>query len=281
MRVVEPMEIGLLVWADENAAGTLHRLRSFGVSAGQLGVGGDLALAGKEEQWGQAFSAQPDIAIHTAVCSYLGEDYADIPTVTRTVGLVPAGTRAERVARTKAVAEFAASVGIGSVACHVGVVPESHDPAYGDVRDLTRDLCDYCGERGQTFALETGQESAEHLLAFIEDVDRPNLKVNFDPANMVLYGTGDPIEALQKLGHKVISTHCKDGDGPDPAKPGALGQERTLGLGSVGIPRFVQKLREIGYTGVLSIEREEPDLAVREADIVTAVQLLRKLTGRA
>ena len=281
MRAIEPLEVGLLFWATENAEESLQNLRRFGVSAGQLGVSGELSLAGKAEQWQQALGAQPEVAILTAVCSFQGEDYADIPTVTRTVGLVPRVTRAERLARTKAVADFTSAIGIASVACHVGVVPPSHETqAYGEVRDLTRELCDYCADRGQTFALETGQESAEHLLAFIEDVDRPNLKVNFDPANMILYGTGNPIEALEQLRHKVISTHCKDGDGPDPAQPDALGHERTLGQGSVGIPAFVEKLRQIGYTGMLSVEREEPNLEVRAVDIATGIQLLRQLTGR-
>ena len=275
------MEIGLMFWASESAGKSIEELRRFGLKAGQLGVPGELALEGQAEQWQRALAANPDTVPVTAVCSYAGEDYADIPTVTRTVGLVPHSTRAERMQRTKAVANFASQLGIASVACHIGVVPpEDAGKAYGEIRDLTRELCDYCGERGQFFALETGQETAEHLLAFIEDVARSNLKVNFDPANMILYGTGHPIEALELLQHRVVSVHCKDGVRPDPERPESLGQERALGAGSVGIPAFLRKLREIGYTGILSIEREEPDAEQRAADIASAVQLLRQLTGR-
>ena len=96
-----------------------------------------------------------------------------------------------------------------------------------------------------------------------------------------MYGTGDPIEALGVLAKHVISVHCKDGDWPPRDQPNALGKERALGEGSVGMDAFIHKLKEIGYRGVLTIEREEPDQAQRDIDIRKAVALLRSLTGRA
>jgi sugar phosphate isomerase/epimerase len=196
------------------------------------------------------------------------------------VGLVPRDTRAERVARTKAVSDVARGLGIESVACHIGFVPEeADDPLYIEVRDVAREVCDHCKKNGQAFTLETGQEPAKVLLRFLGDVKRDNLKINFDPANMILYGTGDPIEALDVLGKHVLSVHCKDGDWPDRDQPAALGTERPLGKGSVDIPKFVSKLKEIGYRGVLAIEREELDEAKRTADIKRAVKLLRSLTA--
>ncbi|HOK47457.1 MAG TPA: sugar phosphate isomerase/epimerase family protein, partial [Bryobacteraceae bacterium] len=189
---------------------------------------------------------------------------------------IPRATREERERRTYAVSDFAAALGVGSIACHIGFVPE--DPAnedYQAVREMVRRVCDYAARHGQTFALETGQEPAHVLMRFLKDVDRPNLRVNFDPANMILYGTGDPIEALDVLGPVVISVHCKDGDWP--AKPGLLGVEKPLGQGSVGIERFIAKLKEIGYRGQLNIERETEDRAARLEDIRSAVALLNKL----
>ncbi len=278
---LEDLEIGLMFWAKDDAQQTLQQVKQFGVRAGQLGFPGELSLDGAAERWDAALTAEHFTAI-TAVCSYAGEDYQDIPTVQKTVGLVPEGTRAERVARTKAVSDVARKLGIDSVACHIGFI--SHDSgstSYAEIRDVARDICDYCGKNGQSFTLETGQEPAKVLLQFISDVKRQNLKINFDPANMILYGTGDPIEALGVLGKNVISVHCKDGDWPPVDQPEALGVEKPLGEGSVDFPAFLSKLKEIGYRGVLSIEREEPDEAKRAADIRKAVSLLRRLTAPA
>lgn len=277
---LEDLEIGLMFWARPDARATLEHVKSFGLRAGQLGFPGDYSLEGAAEVWDDALRRAQFTPV-TVVCSYQGEDYADIPTVQRTVGLVPLSNRAARIARTKAVADVGKDLGIDSVACHIGFVPEDSDePLYREIRDVTRDICEHCTKNGQNFTLETGQEPAHVLLKFIEDVGRPNLKINFDPANMILYGTGDPIEALGVLAKHVVSVHCKDGDWPPRDQPAALGVERALGEGSVGMDRFIHALKEAGYRGVLSIEREEPDRAKRDADIWKAVKLLKSLTGR-
>ncbi|MFZ0589891.1 MAG: sugar phosphate isomerase/epimerase [Bryobacteraceae bacterium] len=280
MRALEPLELGLMFWAKEDARETLREVKSFGVSAGQLGFPGEMNLAGKADEWSAALAAE-DFPAVTAVLSYAGEDYADIPTVQRTVGLVPEATRAERVARTKQVANIANELDIKSVACHIGFVPHDRgQPSYAQIRDIARELCDHCARHGQSFTLETGQEPADILLRFLADVDRPNLRINFDPANMILYGSGDPIEALRKLGPHVISVHCKDGDWPSKNDAGALGKERALGAGSVDFPRFIAALKEIGYTGILSLEREETDQVQRAADIRAGLKLLKRILDR-
>jgi len=277
---LDDLEIGLMFWAGEDARKTLQHVKRFGLRAGQLGFPGNLNLEGAAERWDDALTAEHFTAV-TAVCSYIGEDYADIPSVARTVGLVPAATRAERIARTKAVSDVARALAIDSVACHIGFVPhEPGDRVYEQIRDVTRELCDYCGANGQSFTLETGQEPAKVLLRFMADVDRPNLKINFDPANMILYGTGDPIEALEILSKHVISVHCKDGAWPPMDRPEALGEERPLGDGSVDVPAFISKLKESGYKGVLAIERENVEEPQRSQDIRKAIALLRRLTER-
>lgn len=278
-RSPEPLETAVMFWAGQDPAQTIAELTRLGIRSGQLGLPGDLDPA-CAPQWRDALRAA-DFRIFTVFAAYNGESYADIPTVQRTVGFIPPATREERERRTLAVSDFAAAIEAPGIATHIGFVPEAtEDPDYSAVRDIVRRICDHAATHGQTFALETGQEPAPVLLAFLEDVDRPNLGINFDPANMILYGTGDPIEALGILGPQVLSVHCKDGRWPAPGKTGALGKECALGEGSVGIGRFLTKLREIGYAGPLSIEREASDPARRISDIQSAIALLTDLKHR-
>ncbi len=158
-------------------------------------------------------------------------------------------------------------------------MPESSSDSYKDLIAVTRDLLDHVAANGQHLNLETGQESADHLLEFIGDVQRDNLFINFDPANMILYGTGEPIAALKKVGHLVRSVHCKDANWAAEGKRGkAWGCEVPLGEGDVGMENYLQTLNEIGYDGPLTIEREIPEDRQRQkSDIGAAVGLLEKL----
>ena len=210
-----------------------------------------------------------------------GESYADIPTVLETVGLVPPETRAARAREMKEISDFARLLGCDVVALHLGFIPhDTSAPLYREVLDVTQDLLDHCKQNNQDLHLETGQASAEGLLQFISDVERDNLFVNFDPANMILYGTGEPIDALQKIGNLVHSVHCKDGTWS--AQPGETwGSEVPLGDGAVGMENYLRTLDAIGYTGPLTIEREiAEDPERQKADIGQAVSLLRELKSK-
>ena len=266
-----------MFWAGRDPLETVQEVKGLGVRCGQLGVPGDLELQGAAEGWKAALEAE-QFTIVTVFAAYKGEDYADIPTVQKTVGFIPPATRAEREARTCAVSDLAAALGAPGIATHIGFVPEdASDPDYVAVREMVRRVCDHAARHGQTFAMETGQEPAPVLLKFFKEVDRPNLRINFDPANIILYGIGDPIEALDLLAPHVITVHCKDGVWPPKDVPGALGAERPLGQGSVGIERFINKLKSIGYKGPLSIEREVMDHQERLRDMRMAVGLLERL----
>jgi sugar phosphate isomerase/epimerase len=210
-----------------------------------------------------------------------GESYADIPTVTRTVGLVPPATRAARTLEMIEIADFARLLNVDVVALHLGFVPhDSADSLYGEVLAVTRGLCDHCRGQGQALHLETGQEPADALLQFISDVERDNLFINFDPANMILYGSGEPIEALEKVGRYVRSVHCKDATWA--AHPGQeWGAEVALGEGDVGMERYLRTLDKLGYHGPLTIEREIPqDPERQKVEIGRALTLLRELKAK-
>ncbi len=271
------LKVGVMFWAAPDAASVVKGVKALGVDCGQLGVAGEYDLTGKASEWKAALAAE-NFHLSTVFAAYVGEDYADIPTVEKTVGFIPESTRAEREKRTLELSDFAAELGVKSIACHIGFVPhDKSNSTYIAVRDLVRRICDHAAKHGQSFTLETGQEPAETLLEFFKDVERENLGINFDPANMILYGTGDPIEALGVLGKHVISAHAKDGDWPPKDVAGALGTEKPLGSGSVGIPAFVAKLKEIGYDGQINIEREGTVPEVWRTDVAAAVKLLNSL----
>ena len=207
-----------------------------------------------------------------------GESYADIPTVEKTVGLVPPETRAARVAEMKEISDFTRLLKCDVIGLHLGFIPHADSGSgYEDILNVTRELCSHAANNGQSVHLETGQETAEGLVQFLDDSRCDNLYVNFDPANMILYGTGEPIEALRMIGTRVRSVHCKDAKwAGNPGKE--WGEEVPLGEGDVNIERYLSTLKEIGYEGPLTIEREIPQEPERQkAEIAHAVQVLEEL----
>ena len=205
-----------------------------------------------------------------------GESYADIPTVEKTVGLVPAATRAERLAEMKEISDFSKLLKCNVIALHLGFL--HHDNGdYADVVAVTKELCEHAKANGQAVHLETGQETADGLLRFIDDVQCDNLFVNFDPANMILYGTGEPIPALRRIAGLVRSIHCKDATWA--SKPGEeWGEEKPLGEGQVDMAKYLETLNDIGYEGPLTIEREIPKEPQRQKkEIAHAANLLTQI----
>jgi len=221
------------------------------------------------------------IRVSVVFAGFEGESYADIPTCQRTVGLVPPETRALRVQELKEIADFARLLGVDAVGLHLGFIPhEPSDPLRSEVIRVTQEVCDHCAGNSQRLHLETGQETADTLLAFMADVGRDNLFVNFDPANMILYGSGEPLEALRRVGSYVRSVHCKDAKWA--SRPGEeWGQEVPLGEGDVNMEGFLRTLSEIGYQGPLTIEREIPQDPVRQKEeIGRGIGLLADLMAR-
>ena len=272
---MEPLALGVMLAVGENPRDSLGKVRKLGAPTAQMGRPPEKYLAGEGREELKRTIDESGVEITAVFCGYEGESYADIPTVRRTVGLVPKEPRARRVKETKAIIDFARDIGVRDVCAHIGFVAEDRsDPDYDELVKVMRDICDHAAKGGQNFCLETGQETAEVLLQFIRDIDRDNLKVNFDPANMILYGSGEPIAALKMVGQYVVGVHCKDGKWP--TEKDQLGHEMPLGQGDVGIDRFVATLKEIGYEGALTIEREISG-EQQKKDIAAALKLLESL----
>ena len=194
-----------------------------------------------------------------------------------TLGLVPAAYRAERVEAMKRAGEFAQSLGVPAVITHLGFIPENpSDPLFGEVADAVRDVAEHLGGLGIEFWFETGQETPVTMLRLIKTVGTDNLGLNLDPANLILYGKGNPIDALDVFGEYVRNVHVKDGMYPtDPMK---LGKEVKVGQGRVRYPEFVKRLGEVGFGGEFIIEREISGEEQRR-DIADTVEYLRSLLG--
>lgn len=268
------LALGVITRLGDEPLERLQEVRHLGLTVVQIGYAAHLDNPDGIAKIKSALE-QSQVVITTVFCGFAGESYADIPTVRATVGLVPENTRAERVARVDVISQFAQKLGVARVAAHIGFIPEDHsDPLYATMVETVQGICDKLQARGQNFALETGQETAATLRRFINDVGRDNLRVNFDPANMILYGNDQPIPALDLLAPWVDEVHCKDGEWP--TEKDKLGHETPLGEGAVNVPAWIAKLLQIGFRGPLIIEREISG-DEQKRDIVRARQLLESL----
>jgi sugar phosphate isomerase/epimerase len=218
--------------------------------------------------------AQSGVAVISGMVGFPGEKYASIASIRETGGFLPDQQWPERRQITIDAAKLAADAGVTVLTSHVGFVPHAGDPRYAAVRDRIGDVARELAKLGVTFLFETGQEKADELLHLLTDLKAPNIGVNFDPANMILYGAGDPVAAVRKLGKHIRQVHVKDATAS--AEPGvAWGQEVAFGTGEVPHQAFADALKEAGFKGPLVIEREAGPQRV--ADVRFAVDTLRRI----
>ena len=191
------------------------------------------------------------------------------------IGLVPPEYRKMRLEVLKKGADFAAMIGVPSITTHAGFIPENlTNPLYSDVIIALREIAEYCGNLGLDFWFETGQETPVVLLRVIEELGYSNLGINLDPANLLMYGKANPLDALDLFGQYVKGVHAKDGEYPTNGRQ--LGVEKKLGEGRVNFPVFIEKLKALHYTGALTIEREISG-PQQIADIKYAIEYLTTL----
>ncbi|MGQ9731331.1 MAG: sugar phosphate isomerase/epimerase family protein [Candidatus Zipacnadales bacterium] len=277
---MKPMEVGVFLCstAIEDPFESALKLKEMGITNTQIGPLDPSFYTEENAAKLKAHLAELGIEPTTLFVGFPGESYANMAAVRETVGLLDAQRVEERKAIFKRAIDFTAKLGAPRIALHVGFIPsDTTDPTYKRLVADVQELADYAAEKGLGLSLETGQETAEELLEFIHHVNRPNLGINFDPANLILYGKDKPIEALEKVKDYVVSCHCKDGIWP--TEEGQLGTEVPLGEGQVDIRAFVAKLKEIGYQGPLTIEREAGD--DRIGDILRGKALLEQARDEA
>lgn len=172
-----------------------------------------------------------------------------------TIGLVPPAYRANRLIELQAASDFAKKVGIPAVITHVGFIPENPDhPDFNGTVTAIRYLAKYMKEKGQLFLFETGQETPVTMLRTIEAIGCDNVGINFDTANLMLYGKANSVDAIDTFGKYVRDTHIKDGFYPTDGLK--LGKQVPVGDGKANVAEVIRRLDAIGYEGSFTIERE-------------------------
>ncbi|MBQ6011400.1 MAG: sugar phosphate isomerase/epimerase [Kiritimatiellae bacterium] len=279
MAGVDAERIGVCSWSYQRP------LREVADEMAKIGVKGiDLALTpfvapdgrhGVEEgeealAFAKAQFASGAWRLFATMISFPQEDYSTLETIRKTGGVVPDDCWPRNREIAAAAAELSGNLGAPYMLFHAGFLDESNPAAYAAYVERVSFVRDACARAGVQLILESGQETAEDLARFLRDV--PGLYVNFDPANMILYGKGRPMEALETLVPWIRKIHVKDADAT--AVPGTWGTERPWGEGQVGGAAFIDALNGLGFTGNMTIEREGGD--DRAGDIARAAARLRE-----
>lgn len=275
-----PLEIGVCGWSlgltgDDAIVETIRS--ELGLNVCQWGYDADHDIDPASSERTLSRLKESGIKISLAFVGFPGEDYSTISSCRQTVGFVDPERLNERLAKVIRVRDFVADLGVDKIGVHVGFLPhDSSDQTRTRMVDAVRRVADALADTQATLCMETGQEPADLLLGFLNDVNRSNVKINMDPANMLLYGSGDPIQAVETLRDHIVSCHCKDAIAS--GAPGEeWGEETPLGDGDVNVARFVSKLKAIGYEGPLIVECEEGD--DRIGDIRYGVEYLESMLG--
>ena len=193
------------------------------------------------------------------------------------------------IEKSKRILDLAKEWGSDIVTTHIGVVPsDPNHPRYRIMQDACGELAAYADSMNSHFAIETGPETSQTLVTFLDSLHSTGVAVNMDPANLVMVTGDDPVQAVHTLKKYIVHTHATDGRKLFDKDPEAIYGivmdeivtdasfiELPLGEGDVPFPAYIQALRDIGYKGFLTIEREVGDQPVK--DIEMAVGFLRNL----
>jgi sugar phosphate isomerase/epimerase len=273
---IDPLAIGVCSWSLQvksvpELKGLLGRL---GIDVVQIACGDPHHAAWEEGDNLPAAARAAGFRMTGAMLGFPGEDYTTPQTIQHSGGFGNPATRAERLERFAWALERTRALGLTDLMLHAGFLPEPGDPDRRPFLDTLGKVSALAQAKGVTVAFETGQETADLLRRTLDDLKCTNLKVNFDPANMLLYDKGDPLRAVEILGPDIRSVHVKDAN--RPTVPGTWGEEVPLGRGQVNIRAFVQTLKKVGYRGALCIEREVGNQEERLRDVAHGIAYLRE-----
>ena len=270
-----PMELGVLSSFTEDGSNPFDVIARYGVATTQLNNWDMSKWTRENAEKVKRDLKSSGVRLAALWTGYSGTVIWDLIDGPDTMGLIPEYTRKKRIADLKAGADFAAMVGAPAIITHCGFIPETPKcHLYMEVLDALGEIAEYCQKLGLEFWFETGQETPVTLLRTIEDIGLPNLGINLDTANIILYGKGNPVDALDVFGKYVRNMHIKDGVYPQNGHK--LGHETPIGQGKVDFEKVITKLHELGFTGELVVEREITG-EQQAKDIMTALDYIGKL----
>ncbi len=270
-----PMELGVLSSFTEDGSNPFDVIARYGVATTQLNNWDMSKWTRENAEKVKRDLKSSGVRLAALWTGYSGTVIWDLIDGPDTMGLIPEYTRKRRIADLKAGADFAAMVGAPAIITHCGFIPETPKcHLYMEVLDVLGEIAEYCQKLGLEFWFETGQETPVTLLRTIEDIGLPNLGINLDTANIILYGKGNPVDALDVFGKYVRNLHIKDGVYPQNGHK--LGHETPIGQGKVDFEKVITKLHELGFTGELVVEREITG-EQQAKDIMTALDYIGKL----
>jgi L-ribulose-5-phosphate 3-epimerase len=261
--------VGVCSWSLGN---DFEKIAEAGVDCVHLAIAPALADNGSQYL---AKVAKSKLKITATMINFPQEDYSTLESIKTTGGIVPDDCWRDNSELALKAIELTTELNVQFLSMHFGFI-DMHNPAKAKMlTERTRMLADKAGEHKVTLLMETGQESAGELRDFLEKLNHPALGVNFDPANMILYGKGNPVEAVGILGSWIKHVHIKDA--LSTKTPGTWGSEVVWGTGEVGADKFLRALKSVGFAGALAVEREGGDN--RLDDIKAAVNLLSNFKG--
>ncbi len=268
------MKLGLIVGVSDNPVESFERVIEVGIPTCQLACTAERMVDRIDPKALREAADQTGIEISSFFLLFEGQVF-NLRDGPATMGLVPPQHRKRRLALAKRFSDLVAEMEIGSITSHIGFIPDDErDPVYGGFVKVMRDLARYCEDNGQIFCFETGQELPSTLKRTIVDVGTDNLGVNLDPANLILYGMANPLDAAEILGEYVKGMHAKDGVWPN--RDEVLGHETPLGQGRVRFDLLIPRLKAKGFKGPVTIEREIHG-PQQKIDILRAKDLLEPL----
>lgn len=270
------MRVGLLVDITEDFKGKIRHAKGLGFDFGQL-VNWNMDLYTDEnlEELKKVLEEEQFTATDFW-CGWSAPVIWKHPEKYSSLGLVPKEYRAKRLEDLKRGGEFAYKLGVKNIITHTGFIPDDPDAeARIGVVEALKTLCTELQSRGQSFSFETGEELPLTLSMMINEIGLPNVGVNFDPANLISSGRGNPNDAMELLGCKVFGMHAKDSVPPKFGDVG--GKQVPIGEGRVDFEKLLRQLKEIGYKGDIVIEHEMRDRADRDGDILASKAYLENL----